>query len=393
MALRYAVATGNWSNTATWNGGTLPTSADDVYANNFTVTIDQNITVLSLRNTAGSPAVAGGKFVVSSSFTLDITGTGIYCGTVTCLEITTTSPNTTTINSTDIISSSAGNAVGGILISGNGTININSNITQNQVTYFGFKISGNATINIVGNITMTGFNGSVFSISAVSATINWTGSMLSPSSIQAGNALFSGSTQSSFTTSTINIVGNLYGPALFYTTFWLISTNGILNITGNLYGGSINNDQVGIISMGSAAVVTINGSITAGSSGNPVIHTINTGGTSTFNFNGPIIHVNGYSPIFGRMKMYLNPSLPTQITYQTTSIGVNKTLYEPGVSLGNPAITDVRNGVTYASGSLTGTLIVPPSGSVALGVPVDDGTGTAMISITDMGALLASYIV
>ena len=91
--------------------------------------------------------------------------------------------------------------------------------------------------------------------------------------------------------------------------------------------------------------------------------------------------------------MYLNPSLPTQITYQTTSIGVNKTLYEPGTSLGNPAITDVRNGVIYASGSLTGTLIVPPSGSVALGVPVDNTVGTAMISITDMGALLASYVV
>jgi hypothetical protein len=71
----------------------------------------------------------------------------------------------------------------------------------------------------------------------------------------------------------------------------------------------------------------------------------------------------------------------------------NKTLYSAGTALGNPAITDVRNGVTYASGSLTGTLIVPPSGSVALGVPVDDGVGTAMISITDMGALLASYIV
>jgi hypothetical protein len=66
-------------------------------------------------------------------------------------------------------------------------------------------------------------------------------------------------------------------------------------------------------------------------------------------------------------------------------------LYELGTSLGNPAVTDVRNGTTYASGALTGTLKVPPSSSVAVGVPVDNTVGTAIISITDMGALLASY--
>jgi hypothetical protein len=52
MALRYAVASGNWSNTATWNGGTLPTAVDDVFSNNFTVTIDGTFTVLSIRNTS-----------------------------------------------------------------------------------------------------------------------------------------------------------------------------------------------------------------------------------------------------------------------------------------------------------------------------------------------------
>jgi hypothetical protein len=54
MALRVAVATGNWSNPAIWNGGVLPSAGDVVASNNFTVTIDQNINVHTLTNTAQS---------------------------------------------------------------------------------------------------------------------------------------------------------------------------------------------------------------------------------------------------------------------------------------------------------------------------------------------------
>ncbi len=54
MALRVAIASGNWSNPATWNGGVLPTVGDIVASNTFTVTIDQNINVDSITNTAQS---------------------------------------------------------------------------------------------------------------------------------------------------------------------------------------------------------------------------------------------------------------------------------------------------------------------------------------------------
>jgi hypothetical protein len=52
MALRAAVASGNWSNPAIWNGGVLPNPGDIVASNNFTVTIDQNINVNSITNAA-----------------------------------------------------------------------------------------------------------------------------------------------------------------------------------------------------------------------------------------------------------------------------------------------------------------------------------------------------
>jgi hypothetical protein len=50
MAQRVAVASGNWSSTATWNGGVLPAPEDVVASNGFTVTIDQNINVNSITN-------------------------------------------------------------------------------------------------------------------------------------------------------------------------------------------------------------------------------------------------------------------------------------------------------------------------------------------------------
>jgi hypothetical protein len=54
MAVRFATSTGNWSNTAIWDNGVLPASDDIVHPNGFTVTLDQDITVGSLRNTISS---------------------------------------------------------------------------------------------------------------------------------------------------------------------------------------------------------------------------------------------------------------------------------------------------------------------------------------------------
>lgn len=85
MANVYAVKTGNWSDTTVWNTGALPTTADDVYSNGFTVTINQNVTVLSIRSRSASGIAAGGGFVLSSSNTVDLTSGGLIGGTGTCL--------------------------------------------------------------------------------------------------------------------------------------------------------------------------------------------------------------------------------------------------------------------------------------------------------------------
>jgi hypothetical protein len=85
VAIRYAVASGNWSATSTWNGGTLPASTDDVYANGFTVSIDQTITVNSLKKIANaSPVIVGGGiFNVTASSTITITAGIVAADSIT----------------------------------------------------------------------------------------------------------------------------------------------------------------------------------------------------------------------------------------------------------------------------------------------------------------------
>ena len=58
MATVWAVANGNWNTGATWNTGSVPTSADDVFTNGFTVNMDVNATVNSLNNSARARDIA-----------------------------------------------------------------------------------------------------------------------------------------------------------------------------------------------------------------------------------------------------------------------------------------------------------------------------------------------
>ena len=58
MALRVAVASGNWSNPATWNAGLKPVAGDIAASNGFTVTIDENCNVDLITNTVQSPVKA-----------------------------------------------------------------------------------------------------------------------------------------------------------------------------------------------------------------------------------------------------------------------------------------------------------------------------------------------
>ena len=154
MAIRYAVATGNWSSTATWNGCSLPTSADDVFAINFTVTINQYVTVKSLDYRATTGVTAGGNFIILTTITIvcdTITSgntslisitSGLITVTITANSLTTGGTQTiATVNSTIL------------------NIIVNGNIFSNNQHAFLLNNIGNFTLN--GNAISNSNNGAI----------------------------------------------------------------------------------------------------------------------------------------------------------------------------------------------------------------------------------------
>jgi hypothetical protein len=383
MALRYAVATGNWSNTATWDGGTLPTAADDVFSNNFTVTIDGTFTVLSIRNTlnAALPTIlAGGQFRYANNGNLTCTAAqAIFVGSTTpTLEMTLATPNTGTFNGSVLTLT---NTVSYIAIrhSSSGTLNLNGNYNIDNTGGTSrtiISVTSTGTLNVVGDLSS-----SVGSVAAVSHALLNTAS------------------------STINITGNITAGNSTSLNGSTINTNaGTINITGNTTSnitpavyiiGAVNYNQIGnvnastvqpaIYNVTTAATISITGIITA-STGAPAIYsafTLTTGySSSTFvKVSGNVVNAsNNMAIVAPRITIDTNTS---SWLFQI-STGGNRTLYAAGVALGNPAITNVRFGTTYgASSELTGTLRVPSAANVLSGVLTDNTTGTLLMTPAD----------
>jgi hypothetical protein len=154
MAIRYAVANGNWSSTATWNGGTLPTSADDVYANGFTVTINQNIAVVSLNTTLALGVLTGGSFTFGAG-TFTVVADTIQAGTGTALNLPNGILGVYTITANTINSGISPNSAIALSINTlTSPVTVNGNINAYQGTGLDLPSSGGVTVN--GNVIVNG---------------------------------------------------------------------------------------------------------------------------------------------------------------------------------------------------------------------------------------------
>jgi hypothetical protein len=372
MAIRYAVANGNWSNTATWDGGTLPTASDDVFANNFTVTIDGTFTVLTIRNTANTtPSItAGGFFTFANGGNLTCTASnGVISGGATVITYSLNSPNLAYLNS-NIGTPPDTNGLNIINVTGTGTLNVTGILTNTgNRSQSIIRIGNSCILNIIGEI----ISGAGF------AVINPTTVII----VQ-------------FVNSVININGNIVG-ATNNAVPILCSSLVTLNITGNITGTTSGDaittpasgcviDIVGnltnrTITFSNNTDLTINGNVIASSSSPCITSTSNTANVKIF---GNLVNINGNMAFYGQ-KLFISTTMPQFWQFTTTDLLTTKTLYTAGVSIGNPDEDDVREGVDYGpSLELTGTLVVPTPDNVRKGVPTDDTVGTADLTAEDI---------
>lgn len=356
MALKWAVASGNWSSTATWNGSALPGSGDEVHAGGFTVTIDQDVTVASLSTHLNGSAAAGGGFVVSSMTTRNISaainGTGTFNSTTVVLTVSATSG---TLNLTGAVFGSSATAAGnGVAITGAGSIVV-----------------------ITGNVSAGGAGSGSYGITmSVAATVNITGNVVGGGSTFAYGMNFTGA-------GTSTITGNVTGGA--GSGAFGINLNA-LSVTLTVTGTVSSNAAAGINATGSCNL-TLKSTLTA----TPTLcAVVSTSTAAVIVAYGPFVSASDGTQALYAVRYYTRQSTTTTYTQRDDSAG-HAAVTISNLLAGLPATGDVRDGTTYGSGGTnTGTLKVPAAGSVALGVPVDATTGTAALTPAAVWAALIS---
>jgi hypothetical protein len=385
MANVHAIATGNWSNTAIWNTGSLPSSTDDVYANGFTVTIDQSVTVVSIRTQSTTGIATGGTFVLLAGRTVNA---NLYSGSSVCMGFS--AAGTSTING-----NCNGGTSHGVSITGTSAVlNVNGNCTGGTATTAsGVIVAGtNCVLNLTGDATggtVSGTQAGVY-INAISATLNMTGNVY-------GTATSYGIYMAAAATN-ITINGNCTGGsgASCYGLYVNVSAAQV-TVNGNTIGGA-GGSAYGLMSNG-ANTITINGTATGGVGAIGAVNAL-TGtmrctvakGNDTSGFSG--LHgsvisgvttwerldfgTSGAPAVTGYTKMHAASSNYIAVRKDNnTTVNVVAT---DQVTNGQPATSNVRSGVVFDFGNKVGTCAVPLPSQVIAGVAVDNTVGTALLT-------------
>jgi len=392
MADVRAVANGNWNTGATWNTGTVPTAADDVYSNTFTVNVDVSFTVLTLRSTAGTGITAGGSFNFN---TAGVTGTvtsssPLVPGATNMVQVTATTGTVTISLGGNVAPPSIGAAIL-IIYSGNCNLNLTgtnfnggtSNTTCINKTSAGLititgnlnganggasggsnaLISTNGSTVIIGNVTGgIGGGGSHRGVNQSAGTLAITGNVTGGQSAGSNQGvLFSG------TLLTVN--GTLLGGTASQA---ITSSAPVNNITGNVTGGTVS-----AIESTTANIINVTGTVTASATANAISSTAANGQVY---LNGNMVNNNGKMAIYAPI-VWLDRTGTTTASFFTSG-GVARTLYSEDTVPNTPATNNVRSGTTYGAGStLVGTIVMPTAANVRSGVVYDNGTtGTALFT-------------
>ena len=425
MPNRWAVQNGNWSNTATWNNGAvllLPTASDVVFTNGFNVTVNQNIIVTQLRNTATSSVAEGGTFISTNLLQIScsagstvatggiIGGTGSIAG-VNSACFTITGSDFVGITGS-IFGGSGSAAVGankhGLIITNGGTGSIVGNVFGGQINNSATSANNYGIFVITGSVTVTGsliggISNECVALSILNGTANISGTLqlngfASPVIIGAGNAQVNFTGTSSPGTSTnspyanvtaIKVAGNnngvinYNGPVISGHVPCIRLTAGTVtvNITGSVLAGGLSSTVDSAIISSVASVINVNGSITAASN-TPAIQSTSTSGL--VRVTGPLINQGNMNAVYSPRIQWISSSA-TYYDIQSETFNQDVILYDPSYPITFPPTSSVRSGSLYgATNQLTGSMIVPSPSDVRYGVPVDNTTGSATLTPQDI---------
>ena len=354
MADIRAAASGDFSATATWVGGVVPGSGDVAFANTFTVTISDTRTVQAISNASGTGITAGGTFSLLDGCNLTVTNAnGVLQGAVGTVCVTTPNLGVGTVATiAGSFAHTASSPTSTLVFSTAGIINFTGNIVGASASGItAVSITGTGTFNHTGNLTAGTINAGAFGLSIT------------------GNA-------------TVNIIGNVTG----VSGLGISMSNGTVTVTGTVTGGTA---SPGITNSGSSTL-TVNG-ICRSSSAMPAIGAGSA--TQITRLSGPfqIGATGNINPVQAQSFRWAPTLVPTSFEVVRSDGSTRRLLYSADnmPSGGYPVAANVRQGAAYGpSSEFTGTLAVASPSSVALGVPIDNTVGTAVLTQANVLAAL-----
>jgi hypothetical protein len=261
-------------------------------------------------------------------------------------------------------------------------LTITGNVTGGSGTNaFGANNISTGTLNATGNVT----GGTVIAVNnAAGGTVNVTGNITggTAANIYGINNVGVG---------TVNVTGNVTGGTVVATSHGINNTStGIVAVTGICNGGA-----AGASGANNAATGTVRATRSVGNAYGPSNSAGLVGSVGVSNAALGICEIEqfefgtfGQIPVSGTGIRLKKASTNVAVFNYCDTAGAN-TLIDATQNAAMPAATDVRNGVSYASGALTGVAYIPSAGSVAFGVPTDNTTGTATLTAAAIRAELS----
>lgn len=379
MAIYYARKTGNVNATDVW--ATTPTGAagnffssftnqDILMANNFTITLNVNTTVLEVRNDASNSATAGGGFTLSDSVTLsaDIYGN---------LAVTYSGNTSATINGS--VQTTVTNGIT-VYMAGAGTLYINGVLGPSRHTNAECVRHASAGSLIFTGTVYAGVSGGQQCCSILVYTNSGT-TTVNGTCVTTGAGGFA--IVCLFTGSVI-INGSIVGGTILINSACAVTVNGIA-------AGGVNGPGISMTSIGSCIVTRAKGNNfgpgSVGTNSQVGIAANQTGSAKVYEIEyGPL----GQSPTSGPVELI---GANSNVAVFATRFGNPKTLVDLNNSVNLvPTSGNVRSGVAYNYGNNSGVCVVPNPNSVVYGVPVDNTVGSGLLSPVAVWNALTSAI-